>query len=41
MLEIRFLDLYCSLYLIQDPFLPFEKREVKCFFSQKIKDLDF
>lgn len=40
-LIVRFLDLYCSMYLIQDPFLSFDKREVKCFLSQKIKYLDF
>ncbi len=35
-LVARFLDLYCSMYLVQDPFLSFQKREVKCFAWQKI-----
>jgi len=32
----RFLDLYCAMYLIQDPFISFHKKEVKCFVWNKI-----
>ena len=27
----RFLDLYVAMYVVQDPFLSFQKREIKCF----------
>lgn len=37
----RFLDLYCSMYLIQDPFVSFEKRQVKCYAWWKIEEIDF
>lgn len=36
-----FIDLYCSMYLIQDPFVSFEKKEVKCFAWEKIASIDF
>jgi hypothetical protein len=37
----RFLDLYCAVYMVQDPFLSFQKREVKCFAWDKIEAIDF
>ena len=37
----KFLDLYCVMYLVQDPFLCFEKREVKCYSWLKISSFDF
>jgi hypothetical protein len=37
----RFLDLYCAVYLVQDPFLSFEKREVRCFVGEKISEINF
>lgn len=37
----KFLDVYCAMYLIQDPFLSFSKREVKCYSWEKIVGFNF
>jgi len=38
--KLVFLDLYFEMYVNQDPFVPFEKIQCKCFFFQQLSRYD-